>query len=449
MSGSAPAQGAAPGSTPGRRWAVAGVFALAVLARVMLLLGQQTYRIDPADRHWLAGWETGRIAWHLVEGRGFALELEQFAPREATRTAWLAPVYPLIFAGIYLVFGLFSTAAYVAIFVLQIVVSGWTAVLLVRLGELLGSRTAGFLAGVFFAVWPPVVAFPVNIIWGTALFTALSLWVILLLLRQQRESRPRRAVLIGLVFGTLLLLEPAVGLFVPVALAWLAVRRGRGAARQIVLILAVTAGMVTPWIIRSRAVLGEWVFIKSNLGHELFIGNNPLADGCYCRAQVFAEQLFDEDTQEWLETAGEREMAGMLGEAALGFVRQDPWHYLGLTARRVWMFWRTKFDPYWWKLTRNWRLEQRLLLWDETLHDLLLVLAYLGMVISLKRRAGFGLPLLYLLTYPIPYYLTHIDIPRYRFPVMPLVILLAAYTGVEGWRWWRARRLRRRARAGC
>ena len=75
---------------------------------------------------------------------------------------------------------------------------------------------------------------------------------------------------------------------------------------------------------------------------------------------------------------------------------------------------------------------------DEIAQDVLLILAYLGVVFGLKRRAGLGLPLLFLLTYPVPYYLTHVDIPRYRFPVVPLVMLLASWTLVEG-----ARLLRR------
>ena len=111
-----------------------------------------------------------------------------------------------------------------------------------------------------------------------------------------------------------------------------------------------------------------------------------------------------------------------------------------LTALRAWWFWRLKFDTRWHTLIDR-RSVWRWLRWsDEVGQDSLLILAYLGAVFGLKRRAGVGVVVLYLLTYPIPYYITHVDIPRYRFPVVPLVMLLAAYALVEGVRYLRRRR---------
>ena len=136
-------------------------------------------------------------------------------------------------------------------------------------------------------------------------------------------------------------------------------------------------------------------------------------------------------------------MTRLLGERARGWIRQDPGRFVRLTAQRFWWFWRLKWDNHWETLTERRSVWTRLRWLDEFSQDCLLIAAYLGAVFGLKRRAGLGIVVLFLLTYPLPYYFTHVDIPRYRFPVVPLVILLAAYALVEGWRYRRRRRMGR------
>lgn len=430
--------GAAGDPSPGRRprhrmGAAVGVFLLAVGLRAALMIAQQSYLIDDRRDHWLMGWETGRIASHLAAGRGFALEIDQLAPHPPTPTAWLAPVYPVIFAAVFRVFGTYTTASVVVILIVQILLSGWTAVLLLALGRALVSQSVGLLAALVFCVWPPAVAFPVNIIWGTTLFTALVLWLMLLLVRQAGGAGSANAALIGVVIAVLLLTEPAVALFFPAAAAWVLVRTGRRGLVPVLIMAAISAVLVAPWICRNYTVLGRLVFIKSNLGHELFIGNNPKASGYYRRTRIIARQVFDQTTYDRLAAAGEADLPRLLGDYALDYIREHPRRFAALTAKRIWGFWRLKFDARWDHLFEHRRVWERFTWFDDIIHDLLLILAYLGAVIGLKRRAGVGLPLLFLLTYPLPYYITHMDIPRYRFPFVPLVILLAAYTLVEVW----------------
>ncbi|HUU94379.1 MAG TPA: hypothetical protein VM487_01470 [Phycisphaerae bacterium] len=422
----------------GRRAAV--VFVLAVGVRLVFMVGEGTYSISPKRNYWNAGWETGRIGWHLAEGRGFALELDQFGPRPAERTAWLAPLYPLVVGAVFRVCGSYTKTSFVVIYVLQIVLAGWTAVLLLRLGRELGRPSVGLLAGVMFALWAPAAAFCVRFIWGTTLLTALSVWLIVLLIRLERDGGRVRAVAVGAVTAALLLLEPAVVLFLPAAAVWLVARGGRRAVRQVVVIGVTVMVLVGPWMCRNYAAFGEVFFIKSNLGHELFIGNNPTADGFYRWTDAVAGEVLDEATYGRLVSADEFEMNRILGGAAAGYIGEDPGRFVRLSGRRVWWFWRLKFDAKWDELLGGRTAWKYLRGFDEAGQDVLLILAYLGAVFGLKRRAGVGLPLLFLLTYPIPYYVTHVDIPRYRFPVVPLVMLLSAYAIVEGVRFVRRRR---------
>src|SRR5207302_946815 len=46
-----------------------------------------------------------------------------------------------------------------------------------------------------------------------------------------------------------------------------------------VTIAGISAVMIAPWVVRNFLALGGFVPLRSNLGLELFIGNNPDADG--------------------------------------------------------------------------------------------------------------------------------------------------------------------------
>ncbi len=425
-----------------------GLFLLTLVLRTALMLGQQSYLADDKGHGRPPGWETTRIAGHLAQGRGFAMSIDQFGYKPPTPTAWLGPLYPTIVAGVFLLGGVFNLASIVTVYCLQILLSSWTAVLLYQLGCETAGRKVGLVAAILFAGWPPAVSFPVNIIWGTTLFTALSVWLVLLLVRQARGAGLRQAVLPGLALGLTLLTEPTVALFCPLAAVWLWIRRRRRAWPDIALIAGTSTLLITPWTIRNYSVLGKLVPIKSNWGHELFIGNRPEANGFYRRSGIVARQWLDEQTNAQLAAAGEIEMCRILGRQAHDWIAQDPWRILRLTGQRFWWFWRLKFDTRWEMLIEHRRVWRWLQWGDEVTQDLLLIAAYLGAVFGLKRGADVCLPVLYLLAYPIPYYVTHVDIPRYRFPVVPMVMLLAAYTLVEAVRYVRSRRRRDAATPG-
>ena len=54
------------------------------------------------------------------------------------------------------------------------------------------------------------------------------------------------------------------------------------------------------------------------------------------------------------------------------------------------------------------------------------LLALYGLWHSVRRRWDFTPLWLFLLVYPLPYYVTHVQQYRYRYPVEPFLVLLAA-----------------------
>src|ERR1700736_1298362 len=63
--------------------------------------------------------ETGNIAYSLAHGKGFGAVFRT----DTGPTAWLAPIYPLLIAGIFKIFGIFTARAFFAAVFLNILFS--------------------------------------------------------------------------------------------------------------------------------------------------------------------------------------------------------------------------------------------------------------------------------------------------------------------------------------
>src|SRR5262249_42450404 len=78
------------------------VFALAL--RLGIILIGHTYKFRTDDLDFSFGWEMGRIGRSLAMGQGFA------NPFNAATgpTAWEPPLYPLLIAGVFKLFGMYT-----------------------------------------------------------------------------------------------------------------------------------------------------------------------------------------------------------------------------------------------------------------------------------------------------------------------------------------------------
>jgi hypothetical protein len=65
-------------------------------------------RLNPERDHWRFAGETGRIAQSIVEGSGFSSPFFGFTGP----TAIMPPIYPLLLAGVFRLFGTYTTACF-------------------------------------------------------------------------------------------------------------------------------------------------------------------------------------------------------------------------------------------------------------------------------------------------------------------------------------------------
>src|SRR5208337_3281299 len=112
---------------PRRRLTALGIVVFLGLAiRIAVMLLSRSYEI-PGDRdHWSFGYETGRIARSLADGQGFSSPM----PEPSGPSAWDRPAYPLALAGIFRVFGVYTTRSAMAVYLLNCLFSALTCIAL-------------------------------------------------------------------------------------------------------------------------------------------------------------------------------------------------------------------------------------------------------------------------------------------------------------------------------
>ena len=111
------------------------IFLVALGARLGFAWNQQ--RKFPHDVLTVAMFsqETGSVAQSLAMGKGFSSPFG----KETGPTAWLTPVYPLLVAGIFGVFGIFTRASFFAVVFLNALFSSGVCVAIFHAGK----RVAG------------------------------------------------------------------------------------------------------------------------------------------------------------------------------------------------------------------------------------------------------------------------------------------------------------------
>ncbi len=388
--------------------------------------------------------EPGNIAYSLALGHGFASPLHV----PSGPTAWVAPVYPGLLAVLFRVFGVYAFGVFIAAVALNIVfvtLACWPLYALAR--RLAGPATAA-LAGWLWAVYPNAILLSYQSMWPgclAALLSVTALWAIVALSRQPAAaetdpapmgpaSRPARGpgsarrrrppwlpwLAYGLLWGLILLTDPTLVVLLPLWLLWWIWRNRQTAWSGPVITVVAAIICVIPWTIRNYRALHAWVPVRTDLGLALWLGNNPRATYLWHGQQ----HPLDNGQQRALYLQ-QGEVAYMRQKLHLGlaYMATDPARVLDLAWHRFWIFW-SGGSP--WPLRSLARFRSN---WNRyvLLFDLLAGLAALaGMVRLLRRRSPYLFPLaVVVVVVPCAYYLT-LAVPRYRLPVDPAVLLLAA-----------------------
>ncbi len=384
-----------------------------------------TYRFQRVEENFPFGWETGRIARSIAIGQGFS---SPFTLHSTGPTAWIAPIYPYILAGVFKIFGVYTYTSSWVILAVNSVFSALNAVVIYRIAKRCFTGKTALWSAWIWALLPYAMYYAIHWAWETSLAALLLSYVFLLSLRMAGIGGPGGApqhttrdwLLFGFLWGLIALVNPSLLLWLPFVGIWLLVKQAKRSPDKGPLLAAVLSGllflaMLAPWTLRNYLVFHKLVPVRGNFGAELRMGNAEDATGLW-RSYVHPTQY---DVQLRLyERMGEVAYVEMRKQEALDFIRAHPARFLDLCLRRAIYFW---FDI---PLT-NWAGHLRL--YRNLLFFFTSVVAVGGAGVMLRRRhpAGFLYASL-LFAAPLVYYITFPH-PRYRHPIEPQITILGVY----------------------
>lgn len=427
------AEGSRAAGDPRAPWRL---FWVAFAIRVLFMTLAHTYRIRPFVDHFQFGWEAGRIARSLATGHGYA---NPFAPSfmgPTGPTAWVPPAYPMLMAGVFKLFGVYTNLSAWVLLFLNCVLSAFTAMFIWEIACRCFSRRNAVWSGWLWALYPAAMQYAVRWIWEMTLTTFLFTLVLVLTLRMRginvsdTKSTSSNAkgqtgnaagqtgqwLLFGLLWGIIALSTSTLLLFLPVCGLWILIGTWNRphALRNAILAGIVFLACLMPWEIRNYRVFHAFVPIRGNLGVETYLGNGPGSNGwvmVYDHPNMATNQLV------LYRQMGEVRYAKMRGDLAKAYMRAHPGHFLANTLKRIYFFWVSVPSD------APWALE----LPRVISYSFISFAGLLGLALALWHHVpAAGLFAWILLLLPLPYYTVFVQ-ARFRHPLEPIITILAVY----------------------
>jgi 4-amino-4-deoxy-L-arabinose transferase-like glycosyltransferase len=419
------------------------VFWIGLFLRVFYITVGHRYLISNIQDHFNFGYEMGRVARALVTGHGYANPFNGLTGP----TAWVPPLYPLLIAGVFKVFGVYTALSAWTILTLNSVFSAATAVFIYHIANRCYGRKVALWSAWIWALYPAAMQYAVRWIWEMSLSCMLLTAAIALAVRMRgispHERGPVRGgpgitpherdpetddllgeephqttkqwLLFGLLWGLIGLSNSALLLLLPACGLWILL----GSPTKAVWLRAVASGLVfiavvSPWMIRNYRVFHAFVPFRSNFGAELYMANNPESNGLPWGKTVNGIYQVRSYTE-----MGEVRYTRQQGALAKQWIKQHPKRFAELSLLRFYCFWST--DPH--SATKHWFL----LFIRNVNYCVPNILALLGLALALRRRKPAAWLFLWaFILLPFTYYFVTAE-ARFRHPLEPLIVILSVF----------------------
>lgn len=417
--------------------APSSMFWVGFLVRVLYITLVHTYRIRLGEDNLQFGWEMGRIARALSTGHGFS---DPFTGHSGP-TAWTPPLYPLLMAAVFRIFGVYtSTSAWVLLVINSAFSAATSSVIYeiaMRCFQPTGrARKIAVWSGWLWALYPAALQFAVRWLWDMCITAYLFSKVIVIALRARgigeeatldqpipETQTTKLWAAFGILSGLVGLLNSTLLLFLVVCGIWMLI----GAVKQrtpivpvllraglsCILVLAVLA----PWTIRNWNVFHAFVPMRGNFGaelrqsilaeHEAFPWGPTIPVCEVCPAFQQYRQM------------GEYAYVQREGKLAKQEIAAHPLRFAGYSLKRVYFYWVSVPKP----AEKGVFLEAA----REANYFLLSLSGLLGLLLALKRRIpGAVLFAWAFALVPLVYYFVTVQ-ARFRHPLEPIITVLTVY----------------------
>jgi hypothetical protein len=366
-------------------------------------------------RNFVPSGEEANIAIHLANGHGYRSPMDP-SPT-APPSAWSAPVYPLIIATAYSLFGVESPQAIILLLLLNTLFVGAIASGLHRLaGLVFRSETPAILAAVLLAFHPLFVQYMGNL-WDGVLSLAMFLWLTVAAFERGIAAESGlpisrwTAVVMGVAMGLLALTNPSYVATLPV-LVLIAFPARLSSRRWGLAVLTLTTCLlvISPWTIRNYASFRRLVVVRTAVGVNLWLGNLPGSAGWFNQQAYTLEPYVNVEERRLILRLGEPAYDALAMQRFRRELAQSPSDFFTRCLRRAaGLLLGEPTQP------RQWLV----------LNSAVAALGVAGMVAAWRR--GYrqrGLPALAVCV-SLPFIPTMV-IDRYRLPLLCLLLLYSA-----------------------
>jgi 4-amino-4-deoxy-L-arabinose transferase-like glycosyltransferase len=340
-------------------------------------------------------------------------------------TAFWPVGYPLFLAGIFRLFGgiidplLAAKSANVALYLGLMAALAWCVRRIFR------SKLAGRIALVLLAFLPNHIAY-VSITSSEILFAFLTTLGVALLIRGREREGVWLRLAAGLVLGLATWTKPAAVLLPVLVLGALHFRERGRLVRVAAVVYFALALTLVPLGVRNRRAFGRFVFVSTNGGINLVIGNMPgaYAPGVFWNRELTA--LIRSETREVERDARAKAMA-------IEWMRRHPLATLAALPRKFIALYGADVDGFGWNRAGDERRSMHAAWGPLRLGSQLYYLAIVALaLLSWRHRrrfdgalCGVG-PALFIHTTAV--YLVFFGGARFHFPLVPWIAGYAAAT---------------------
>jgi hypothetical protein len=176
---------------------------------------------------------------------------------------------------------------------------------------------------------------------------------------------------------------------------------------------------ITPWTVRNYDHFGRFMYVRSGLGMQLWLGVCPEAD--HERSQIFNRQfpLIGLESQERIVEMGEQPFLDDCRQRSVQSIKADPWRYVRLSGVRAVDYWLgTVFSHRdagqgGWPTSRGRAIGTAFLTFE-------MMFLVIGVSMLPRMSSDYRWLFAILLTFSLTYCFTHVEV-RYRTPCEPAV----------------------------
>ena len=317
----------------------------------------------------------------------------------------------------------------------QIVLGALSCGLIFLAGRSWISRAAGIAAGLILACYAPAIFFD-GLVEKSVLDLLLLSIILVLISRVDQKPSPALWFASGAVVALLALSRENALVLAAIVPLWIAIRfssASRAARlRWCALFIAGLFLVLLPVGTRNFVVGGEFKLTTSQFGPNVFIGNNPAADGTYgsVRKIIGETQLEGSDAKRLAERDLERtlssgEVSDYWFKRSTDYIRSQPTDWMGLLVKKWLMVWNARevedSDDFY--IYRQWSWLLNILGWFANF-GVLAPLAAAGVWFTRAQWRRLWLLYAMILTLAVSVALFYI-FGRYRYPLVPMLALFA------------------------